>query len=312
MTESDTQSIIYGLLFLATLFGISIAFAIRADRRKRQKRAAHQTPLQVLTPASSPSSNVGGLQETQLAPPPPSKTPSAKSPASQTATFVDYIVTNHWDDIKVIYGFSTPYDPDSHEHAAVALELARMVKATGSKTTIYKLDDELNLVTLKDQDPPFRDLSRLSYELMKQSELIGFWVGDRAIGVIYGFDRFIPGDARCIALLAKLADMVGTGAYSDKKLTDDLSRVTDAEFRRYGIVGLFDRAEPKDIANLVAVLEHQDVYYRYVATWSLGQIRDRKEVTRLALDRLRQVAQNDADDNVRHEATQVLTRLGPL
>ncbi|MGI0016616.1 MAG: HEAT repeat domain-containing protein [Nitrososphaera sp.] len=226
-----------------------------------------------------------------------------------------YIVTNHWDDIKVIYGLNGPYDAQSHEHAKVVGHLARMVKATGVKTTIYKLDDSLNLVELKNQDPPFRDLGNLSYELMKQSELIAFWVSNPAIGVIYGFDKFIPGDARCIALLVKLADVVGAGVYRDKKLTDDLS-VTDGTFKRYDIIGFFDKSEPKDIpkdiANLLAVLGHQDAYYRYVAVWSLGQMRDRREVKRLALERLRQVLQSDADNHVRQEASRVLNTLEPF
>lgn len=223
---------------------------------------------------------------------------------ADASTLKSYLVQHNWDHVKVLYGLLGPSDIRTR---SILNSLIEQVDYFPHKVRLCKLDATMNPVVLEGQTPPFTTIEQLSYDLSKKAQMVVLWLCNDANGSVPGGSKYMPGDARSIALLDRFSNMVGSER-EEAAEGDTTSRETTAQRFK---AGPFESPTSKDIENLIALLQNPDKWIRWVAVWALGQVKLTPDLKRLAEEPLRH-AETDEEQEVRTYAVEARRRLKTL
>jgi hypothetical protein len=135
--------------------------------------------------------------------------------------------------------------------------------------------------------------------------MVVLWLCNDVNGSSSNGSKYVPGDARSIALLDRFSHMVG----SDPEPKED-EAAPEANSQRFK-GGPFESPTPADVENLIALLQSPDKWIRWVAVWALGQVKLTPDLKRLAEEPLKQ-AEADEEQEVRTYAVESRRRLKTL
>jgi hypothetical protein len=222
---------------------------------------------------------------------------------ADASTLKSYLVQHNWDHIKVLYGLLGPSDIRTR---SILNSLIEQVDYFPHKVRLCKLDATMNPVVLEGQSPPFTTIEQLSCDLSKKAQMVVLWLCNDVNGASTNGSKYVPGDARSIALLDRFSHMVGSESEPEKE--GEPSR--EAPSSRFK-AGPFESPTPTDVENLIALLQSSDKWIRWVAVWALGQVKLTPDLKRLAEEPLKQ-AEGDEEQEVRTYAVEARRRLKTL